>query len=79
VPAQPTATQLEVLQALHRLTAKLGRSPTIEQLSAHLGYADRTGSLKPLRALARLGLIVPIEVLILRGYGLTAAGRKQLR
>ena len=78
VPTEATALQLEVLAGLHRLTRKLGRSPTTEQLAEHLGYADRTGAIKPLRALERLGLVVPIHVPVLRGYNLTAAGRKQL-
>lgn len=78
VPTEATATQLEMLAALHKLTVKLGKAPTTEQLAVHLGYADHTGTLKPLRALKRLGLIAPIEVLVLRGYTLTAAGRKLL-
>ena len=78
VPAEATAAQLTMLATLHRLTTKLGRSPTLQQLADALGYADHTGTRKPLLALKRLGLVVPIEVVVLRGYSLTAAGRKQL-
>ncbi len=78
VPKEATATQLHVLEGLHRVTKKLGRPPLIQELAERLGYADHTGVIKPLRALERLGLIVPVERLVKVGFGLTRAGRKKL-
>jgi hypothetical protein len=78
VPAEATAAQIEMLAGLHRLTRELGTAPTQQELADHLGYADRTGVIKPLRALVRLGLIVPVERVVLRGHRLTPAGLKHL-
>jgi hypothetical protein len=50
----------------------------MQALADHLGYAAHVGVLKPLRALKRLGLVVPIERVVQRGYALTAKGRKRV-
>lgn len=80
IPQQATATQLLVLAGLHALAQKLRRPPSNQELADHLGYATPVGVIKPLRALARLGLIAPVEKVqvVKLGFALTPAGRKLL-
>ncbi len=81
-PTEATPTQLLVLAGIKALAKKLKKRPwqvTQNELAEFLGYATHAGVIKPLRALERFGLIVPVERTVRVGFGFTAAGRAALR
>jgi len=75
-PTEATPTQVETLIRVDKLRLKLGRTPTQAEIAEALGYADRTGPRKPMRALAKLGLVVYTARVVESHWELTPAGRK---
>jgi SOS-response transcriptional repressor LexA len=75
----PTLRQREVMVAIHTLTKRLGRAPSIAELGDECGFSDQPYAIRNvLKKLERDGLALVPHMVVTGELTLTAAGRRAL-